>query len=65
MPEYLLAPNDYKVNVGFHVFKKYIISKLDNVVSFSIEETGSPIQNHVNDDMGCVIVDCDWNLITN
>ena len=64
LPGNLLAPNDYKVTVGFHVFKKYIISKLENVVSFSIEETGSPFQNHINDDIGCVIIDCDWNLIT-
>ncbi|WP_191859199.1 ABC transporter ATP-binding protein [Hanstruepera ponticola] len=63
IPSLLLSPNNYNITVGYHVFKKYIIRKLDNIVNFSIEETGTKFQNHFNDDIGCVIIDCDWRLI--
>ena len=65
IPKSFLAPNNYSVTVGFHVFKKYIIRKLDEVVHFSIEETGTAFQNHHSrDDIGCVIINCDWSLLS-
>jgi homopolymeric O-antigen transport system ATP-binding protein len=64
IPDSLLAPNYYRLFIGLHVFKKYMIRKLDGKIHFKIEETGSKFQNHVRDDIGCVIINCDWDLIS-
>jgi lipopolysaccharide transport system ATP-binding protein len=59
-----LVPNDYRITVGFHIPHQEIIKRLENVVSFKIEETGSSFYQHAGQDYGCVILDCKWDFIS-
>lgn len=63
IPSSILVPNNYKVTVGFHVPNIQIISRLEHVVEFSIEETGTSLSTFSNRDYGCVILDCKWSEI--
>lgn len=59
-PEKLLAPNIYKITVALHIPNAQVISFLSEVVSFSIEETGTDYNKYYGQDVGCVIVNCNW-----
>ena len=63
MPKSLLMPNLYKVSIGYHIPNKEVISKLDSVVGFRIEETGTKLHKYSNRDLGCVIVNCNWTCL--
>lgn len=60
IPASTLMPNQYRLVVGFHIHKKKLIRKLNNVIHFIIEETGSGFENYQKDDMGCVSLNCIW-----
>ena len=60
IPKSLLMPNLYKISLGFHIPNKEVISKLDSIVGFRIEETGTEFHKYSNRDLGCVVVKCNW-----
>jgi lipopolysaccharide transport system ATP-binding protein len=59
-PNSLLMPNHYRISLGFHIPNKEIISKLDSVIGFKIEETGTKFYKYLGRDLGCVSVKCNW-----
>lgn len=61
-PKSKLMPDDYKINVGFHIHKRKLISKVENSLNFRIEETGTKFAGYGKDDVGCVMLDCDWSV---
>ena len=63
LPKEILVPNDYKVTVGFHIPNKELIRSLEDIVVFKIEETGSTFSRYSSSNYGCVILNCDWNLV--
>ncbi|WP_299522894.1 ABC transporter ATP-binding protein [Winogradskyella sp.] len=65
IPSSVLMPNKYRVVIGFHIHKKKLIRKLDQSIQFKIEETGSGFENYQKDDMGCVLLDCNWESQNN
>lgn len=60
IPKNLLVPNTYKILGAIHIPNKKILSLKDNVVSFSIEETGTDFHMYSGVDYGCVFVPCEW-----
>lgn len=60
IPNSLLVPNSYKLTVSYHIPNIEIFRKLDDIVQFNIEETGSKLSKFSSHDYGCVVVDCDW-----
>ncbi len=62
LPFSTLVPNDYRVHVAFHIPHQQLISNLESVVSFNIEETGSEFHKYAGLDYGCVVLDSQWSL---
>ncbi|WP_456439178.1 ABC transporter ATP-binding protein [Psychroserpens sp.] len=62
VPASLLAPNNYSISVGLHIPNQEVLSRLSEIMNFSVEETGSNLYKYQGKDIGCVIVDCDWTL---
>jgi lipopolysaccharide transport system ATP-binding protein len=60
IPKSLLVPNSYKLTFALHIPNIEVISLLEDVVSFTILETGSASDIYSNLDNGCVFVDCLW-----
>ncbi|NRB59424.1 MAG: ABC transporter ATP-binding protein [Winogradskyella sp.] len=60
IPNSILLPSHYRLAIGFHIHKKKLIRKLDRLIQFKIEETGSGFETYQKDDMGCVLLDCKW-----
>ncbi|GAA3621142.1 ABC transporter ATP-binding protein [Flavivirga jejuensis] len=63
LPYKTLTPNDYRIHAVFHIPNQELISNLESVVSFNIEETGSELYKYAGLDYGCVVLDCKWNKI--
>ena len=49
LPYKTLVPNDYRITIGYHVPNKEIINRLENIVSFSIEETGTSFYKNIQE----------------
>ncbi|WP_294183486.1 ABC transporter ATP-binding protein [uncultured Sphingobacterium sp.] len=60
IPENVLVPNSYKVQVALHIPNKIILSLKEDIVTFSIEETGTDFYMYEGVDYGCVFVNCKW-----
>lgn len=60
IPENILVPNSYKVQVALHIPNKIILSLKEDIVTFSIEETGTDFYMYEGVDYGCVFVNCKW-----
>ncbi len=63
LPIGVLVPNIYRVSIGYHIPNKEMITFLEDIVNFRIEETGSNLQRYQGTDYGCVILPCNWSLI--
>lgn len=63
LPKETLVPNDYRITLALHIPNKELIREFKGVVAFKIEETGSELNRYAGNDYGCVILNCDWNLI--
>lgn len=63
IPNSLLVPNSYRVTIGFHIPNVEIINRLEDIVRFNIEETGSKLAKFSSHDYGCVFVECNWDII--
>jgi lipopolysaccharide transport system ATP-binding protein len=61
-PKSILVPNKYRLVLGYHVPNQEIISLIEDVIAFKIEETGSEMQIYQGNDYGCVVLDCDWSI---
>jgi lipopolysaccharide transport system ATP-binding protein len=64
IPKSVLVPNTYKIVAALHVPKVTILSYLEDIVSFTIEETGTNFYLYAGNDYGCVFVNCNWNLLS-
>jgi lipopolysaccharide transport system ATP-binding protein len=60
IPESILVPNTYKLLIALHIPNVEILSYKSDIVSFSIEETGSEFYMYSGNDYGCVFVKCVW-----
>ena len=60
IPQNILVPNTYRLVVALHIPNVKVISYLEDIVSFSIEETGTDFHVYAGNDYGCVFVDCKW-----
>ncbi|MBU2952160.1 ABC transporter ATP-binding protein [Tamlana agarivorans] len=61
LPKSTLVPNNYNLTIAYHVPNREMISLLENIVNFNIEETGSEMFKYVGKDYGCVILPCRWD----
>ena len=61
MPKNVLVPNGYKLTIALHIPNKKILSIKEDLVSFTIEETGTDFHIYNGNDYGCVFVNCEWN----
>lgn len=60
IPSKVLAPNKYHIVAAIHLPNIQYLSHKENVVSFVIEETGSPLFHYSGVDYGCVFIKCNW-----
>ena len=60
IPKNFLVPNTYRLVVALHIPNVAVISYLEDIVSFTIEETGTDFHLYAGNDYGCVFVDCKW-----
>lgn len=60
IPKSILVPNSYKLVVAMHIPNKKVLSYKEDLVSFSIEETGTDFHLYNGNDYGCVFITCDW-----
>ncbi|UFH30877.1 ABC transporter ATP-binding protein [Chryseobacterium sp. C-71] len=60
IPKSILVPNSYKLLVALHVPNKKLLSIKEDIVTFSIEETGTDFHLYNGADYGCVFVNCSW-----
>ncbi len=55
-----LVPNNYKVATALHIPNVKVLSSKEDVIDFSIEETGTDFHQYNGTDYGCVFMNCDW-----
>lgn len=60
IPANLLVPNIYKIAIATHIPNVRVLSSKEDIVTFTVEETGSDFQQYQGADYGCVFVDCEW-----
>lgn len=60
IPKNFLVPNSYKLVVALHIPNKKVLSYKEDVVSFTIEETGTDFHLFNGNDYGCVFINCEW-----
>jgi lipopolysaccharide transport system ATP-binding protein len=63
LPCKFLVPNKYKLTFGLHIPKIELIDYQEECLTFEILETGSDFHIYNGNDIGCVCIDCNWNLI--
>ena len=63
IPRGILVPNTYKLTVALREPKGHIFFAEEDIVNFTIQETGSSMQNYDGQDYGCVFLDCKWKQI--
>ena len=63
IPKNILVPNTYKLIIALHIPNKSILSYKEDVVTFTIEETGTDFHHYNGNDYGCVFIDCDWKNV--
>lgn len=63
IPPNILVPNTYKITIALHIPNKEIISMKSDIVTYTIEETGTDFHIYNGADYGCVFVDCKWKSI--
>ena len=63
IPKNILVPNTYKLVVAMHIPNKQVLSYKEEVVSFTIEETGTDFHVYNGNDYGCVFINCDWEKV--
>ena len=63
LPTRFLTPNGYFITFALHIPNVHMIDYVENCLSFEIIETGSSMQKYAGFDYGCVVVDCDWNIL--
>jgi len=61
IPKSTLVPNIYRFIVALHVPNVEVICYLEDIISFTIEETGTDFYLYAGNDYGCVFVDCKWD----
>ncbi|SFM99540.1 lipopolysaccharide transport system ATP-binding protein [Algoriella xinjiangensis] len=60
IPSGVLVPNNYKVAIATHIPMVKVLSSKEDLVNFTIEETGTEFHLYQGADYGCVFVNCDW-----
>lgn len=65
IPSHLLVPNTYKIKFTLHIPNVEYLDLLQDVLEFTVLETGTDFHMYGNADYGCVFVDCTWNQLKN
>ncbi|RYX87557.1 ABC transporter ATP-binding protein [bacterium] len=60
IPSNVLVPNVYKIKFTLHIPNVEYLDLLQDVLEFTILETGTDFHMYGNSDYGCVFVDCKW-----
>jgi len=63
LPEQFLVPNQFNLTFGMHIPNLEVIDYKEECLSFEIIETGSDLHVYNGNDYGCVLVDCNWEII--
>ena len=64
IPSNLLVPNVYRIKFTLHIPNVEYLDLLQDVLEFSVLETGTDFHIYGNTDYGCVFVNCRWNLLS-
>nr|MDQ3332387.1 ABC transporter ATP-binding protein [Planctomycetota bacterium] len=64
LPAPLLAPGSYAFIVTLHTHAGEIFDRLSGVCPFTITDGGSRFARYRAGDLGCVLADCEWQLIS-
>lgn len=62
IPHSLLIPNHYNVSAGLHIPNQSFIGVQNAIANFTINDTSNQYFMYQGVDMGCVNVDCKWEL---
>ena len=63
LPKQFLVPSKLKLTFGMHIPNVELIDYQEECLSFEILETGTDFHIYGSADYGCVLIDCNWNLI--
>ncbi|MBF2708224.1 ABC transporter ATP-binding protein [Flavobacterium soyangense] len=63
LPKQFLVPSKLKLTFGMHIPNVELIDYREECLSFEILETGTDFHIYGSADYGCVLIDCNWNLI--
>lgn len=63
IPSKLLVPNVYRIQFALHIPNVEFLDLLQDVLEFTVMETGTDFHMYGNSDYGCVFVDCKWDLL--
>ncbi len=63
LPKNFLVPSKLKLTFGMHIPNVELIDYREECLSFEILETGTDFHIYGSVDYGCVLIDCNWNLI--
>ena len=64
IPSHLLVPNVYRIKFTLHIPNVEYLDLLQDVLEFTVLETGTDFHIYGNTDYGCVFVNCRWNLLS-
>ena len=60
IPARFLVPGKYTVFLALHIPNIEVLSILDDMLGFEIEETGTDFYTYHGNDYGCVFADVKW-----
>ena len=64
IPGNILVPNSYRVQFAIHIPNVEFIELLQEVLQFTIIDTGTEFYMYGGADYGCVFVNCEWEKIS-
>lgn len=62
LPVKTLVPNSYSITIGYHIPNVELFGVYNDILNFSIEETGTEYSVYSNKDYGCVFLDVNWQV---
>ncbi len=62
IPSNFLVPNTYKIQFALHIPNVKYLDRVQDLIEFTILETGTDFHVYENVDYGCVFANCDWKL---
>jgi len=60
IPKKSLVPDIYVINIALHIPNQHLFTHLEEILQFTVEETGSEFAVYQGYDYGCVFIECKW-----